>query len=119
MFNINVNVFGYKNILFPLYISKKSNEQVLDILLRSNEEKLYYVFIKDFNRLMYSKTEHKEKKYFCMSCLQNFTIKKILNNHRERWLSINDTQADKYETGIIKFKNYNKQITIPFKTYAD
>ena len=62
MFNINVNVFGYKNILFPLYISKKSNEQVLDILLISNEEKLHYVFIKDFNRLMYSKTERKEKK---------------------------------------------------------
>ena len=39
-----------------------------------------------------------------MLCLQNFTSKKILNNHRERCLLINDTQAVKYETGSIKFK---------------
>ena len=65
-FNININVFEYENRVFPLYVSKKSNEQVLNVLLISNEEKLYYIFIKDFNRLMYSKIEHKEKKHFCM-----------------------------------------------------
>ena len=27
-FKINVNVFGYENNVFPLYVSKKSNEQV-------------------------------------------------------------------------------------------
>ena len=63
-FNINVNVFGYENKVFPLYVSKKSNEQVLNVLLISNEEKSHYVFIKDFNRLMYSKAEHKEKNTF-------------------------------------------------------
>ena len=54
-----------------------------------------------------------------MSCLQNFTTKEILNNHRERCLLINETQAVKYETGTIKFKNFDKQIPIPFKIYAD
>ena len=81
-FNINVNVFGYENRVFPLYVSKKSNEQVLNVLLISNEEKSHYVFIKDFNRLMYLKTKHKDRKHFCMSCLQNFTTKEILNSHR-------------------------------------
>ena len=57
---------------------------------------------------MYSKIEHKNKKHFCISCLQNFTTKETLNNHRKRCLLINDTQAVKYETGIIKFKNYEK-----------
>ena len=120
-FNINVNVFGYENKVFPLYVSKKSNEQVLNVLLISNEEKSHYVFIKDFNRLMYSevKTKNQHKKHFCMSCLQNFTTKEILNSHRERCLLINDTQAVKYETGTIKFKNFCKQIPIPFKIYAD
>ena len=68
---------------------------------------------------MFSKTKHKDRKHFCMSCLQNFTTKEILNNHRERCLSINGTQAAIYEAGIIKFKNYDKQIPIPFKIYAD
>ena len=58
-FNINVNAFGYENKVFPLYVSKKSNEESLNVLLISNEEKSHYVFIKDFNRLMYSKTKQR------------------------------------------------------------
>ena len=120
-FNINVNVFRYGDKISPMYVSKKSNEQVLYVLLTSNEEKSHYVFIKDFNRLMYStvKAKNVHKKHFCMSCLQNFTTKEILNSHRERCFLINGTQGVKYETGKIKFKNFNKQIPIPFKIYAD
>ena len=120
-FNINVTVFGYENKIFPLYVSKIFNEQVLNVSLISNEENSHYVFIKDFNKLMYStvKTKNAHKKHFCMSCLQNFTTKEVLNNHRETCILINETQAVKYETGIIKFKNHNKQKPIPFKIYAD
>ena len=110
MYNINVNVFGHENKVFLLYVSKHSNEQVLNVLLISNEEKSHYVFIKDFNRLMYSKTKHKDKKHFCMSCLQNFSTKEILNNNRKQCLLINGCQAVNYESGIVKFTNYNKQI---------
>ena len=69
-FNINVNVFGYENSIFPFYVSKKFNEQVLNVLLISNEQKSEEknVFIKDFNRLMHSalKTRNDLKKHFCM-----------------------------------------------------
>ena len=37
-FNIKVNVFGYNNKVFSLYVSKKLNEQVLNVLLISNGE---------------------------------------------------------------------------------
>ena len=62
-FDINVNVFVYENSFFPLYVSKKSNEKVLNVLLISNEENSHYGFIKDFNRLMYStvKTKNTQK----------------------------------------------------------
>ena len=33
---------------------------------------------------MFSKIKHKDKKHFCMSCLQNVSTKEILNNHRKR-----------------------------------
>ena len=81
-FNINANIFGYEKRVFPLYVSKKFNEQVLNALLIKNEQNYsHYVFIKDFNRLMYSQIKIKNihKKHFCMSCLQNFTTKEILN----------------------------------------
>ena len=54
-----------------------------------------------------------------MSCLQNFSTEEILNNHKERCLLINGVQVAIYEKGVIKFKNYEKQLPIPFKTYAD
>ena len=96
-------------IKFIRYMFQKiSNEQELNVLLISNEEKSHYVFIKDFNRLTYSKIKHKDRKHFCMACLENFTTKEILNNHRERCLSINDTQAVIYKTGTIKFKYFDK-----------
>ena len=38
IFHFNVSVFGYENRYFPLYVSKNSNEQVLNVLLISNEE---------------------------------------------------------------------------------
>ena len=113
--------FGSENKVFPLYVSKKSNEQELNVLLMSNEEISHHVFIKDFNRLIYLevKTKNAHKKHFCMSCLQNFTTKEILNNHKKQCLLINGTQVTIYENGKIKFKNFDKQIPIPFKIYAD
>ena len=120
--DINVNVFGYENRVFPLYVSIKFNEKELNVLLIKNEnDESHYVFIKDFNRSMYSKikTKNVHRKHFCMLCLQNFTTKEILNSHRESCLLINDTQAVKYETGTIKFKNIDKEIPAPFKVYAD
>ena len=44
-FNTNVNVFRYGDNISPLYVSKTTNEQVLNVLLKSNEEKSHYVFI--------------------------------------------------------------------------
>ena len=60
-FNINLNVFGYQDKVFKLYVSKKLIEQVLNVLLISNGEDYHYVFIKYFNRLMYSKVKTKSE----------------------------------------------------------
>ena len=59
IFEINVNLFGYENKVYPLYISEKSDTLVLNVLLITKEEKPHYVFIKDFDRLMYSKAKTK------------------------------------------------------------
>ena len=68
---------------------------------------------------MFSRTKHKDKNHFCMTCLQSFTTAKILSNHKNQCLLINGCQAVNYESGIIKFTTYNKQIPILFKTYAE
>ena len=47
-FNINVNLFGYENKVFPRYVSRKFNEQVLNVLLISNEENHTIFLLKIF-----------------------------------------------------------------------
>ena len=118
-FQMQVNVFGYENKVYPLYISKKSYDQALNLLSITEKGKSNYVFIKDFNRLMFSRTEHKDKKHHCMFCLQSFTTEEILSNRKSQCLLINGCQAVNYESGTTKFTNHNKQIPILFKIYAD
>ena len=119
--NINLSAFYYNKKVYPLYISEQHSERVLNVLLISDEEKSHYVFIKDFNRMMCSQTgtKNKGKKYFCMHCLQNFTTEEILHKHKEKCIIINGIQKSTYESGTIEFKNYDKQIPVPFKIYAD
>ena len=95
-FQMQVNAFCYENKVYPLYISKKPYDQTL---LITEKGKSHYVFIKDFNRLMLSRTKHKDKKHYCMSCLQNFTAEEILSNHKKQSLLINGCQAVNYESG--------------------
>ena len=114
--NICINVFCYENKLtFPIYVSDQKFENSMDLLLVIDENKSHYVYIKDFDRFMFHKTKNKNKKYFCNSCLHCFSSKNVLNNHKEVCLSINGAQSVKSEKGTIEFKNYFKQIPVPFK----
>ena len=65
------------------------------------------------------KTKNKSKKYFCKSCLQYFSSKNVSTRHKEVCLSINGAQSLRLEKGTIEFKNYFKQIPVPFKIYAN
>ena len=68
---------------------------------------------------MFHKTKNKNKKWFCRSCLQCFSSENVLIKHKEDCLSINGQQSINLEKGTIEFKNYFKQIPVPFKIYAD
>ena len=94
-------------------------EDSIDLLLLTEDDKSHYVYIKDFNTFMFHKTKSKNKKWFCKSCLQCFSSKNVLIKHKEDCLSINGVQSVDVEEGIIKFENYSKQLSVPFKIYAD
>lgn len=55
----------------------------MDLLLITEEDKKHYVYVKDFNRMMYSKAKHKGKKYFCKGCLTFFlNSEEALQKHK-------------------------------------
>ena len=118
--NICVNVFCYKNkLVFPVYISNQTFKSSIDLLLLIDDDKSHSVYIKDFNTFMFHKTKNENKKWFCKSCLQCFSSENVLIKHKEDCLSINGQQSINLEKGTIEFKNYFKQLPVPFKIYPD
>ena len=125
--NIRINVFSYEEKqLFPIHISKESFEDHMELLLITGESEAeyrsHYVLIRDFNKFMNNQTKHKERKHFCMHCLQCFSSERVLNDHKENCITVNGTQAinmpDK-NNNILKFNNFHKQQAVPFVIYAD
>ena len=91
--SIRINVFGYENGQpFPIHISKETFKDQMNLLLITKDEKKHYVLIKDFNSFMYNQFKHKERKHFCMYCLQCFSSETILSNHASNCLKINGSQ---------------------------
>ena len=95
-----------------------------------DKEKQHYVYIKDSSRLMFNFTKHKEKKHFCMNCLQCFYSKEALAKHRTTCIAINGVGAVEMpkpyidKNGVeripsVYFKNHHKQLPVPFAIYAD
>ena len=106
----------------PFTSPKETFKDQMNLLLITKDEKKHYVLIKDFNVFMYNQSKHKERKHFCMYCLQCFSSERILANHVNNCLTINGAQAinmPKQRQNILKFNNFHKQLPVPFVTYAD
>lgn len=100
----------------------KKNTDELNPLIITDEEKQHYVLIKDFNRMMFNISKSHHRKHFCMHCLQHFTTKEGLDQHRGKCPLINGCQAVKMPNkgkNIVEFRNYYKQMPVPFVIYAD
>ena len=121
--SMRINVFGYENGQpFPIHISKETFEDQMNLLLITKDEKKHYVLIKDFNAFMYNQSKRKERKHFCMYCLQSFSSERVLANHVNNCLTINGAQAinmPKQGENILKFNNFHKQLPVPFVIYAN
>ena len=57
------NVFDYEDeLLFPIYVSDQKFKDSMDLLLLIDDDKSHYVYIKDFERFIFSKIKNKNKK---------------------------------------------------------
>ena len=125
---ININAYIYNEdgkYVSPIRNSKTEYEDTLNVLLLERETekeyKQHYVYIKDFNRLNYNITKHKNKKHFCLHCLQPFYSEYCLEAHKGDCLIINGTQRIEMPQPGSKvfFYGHQKQLPIPFVVYAD
>ena len=82
----------------------------------------HYCLVKSLSRLLaFQVSNRKEKKHFCLRCLNPFWCQESLSKHRE--------YCDEYEAvkivllpekgTMLNFKNYHKSEKVPFIVYAD
>ena len=91
----------------------------MDLLFITDENKLHYVYIKNFEWFMCNKTKNKNKKHFHRYWLLFFSNKKVLKELKNDCLKTNGKQSIKSRRISSKFKNYYKQLAVPFKIYGD
>ena len=94
----------------------------MELLLFTKDESKYHVLIKDVNKFMYNETKHKERKHFCMHCLQCFSSERELKSHKVNCIQVNGVQTIKMPTkddNILQVNNFHTQLPVPFVIYAD
>ena len=93
---------------------------------KSDLNLFYYMnhicLIKDINKYLYRNNKHKNRKYFCVRCLNLFNSEENLTKHKDLCIKYN-TKSDKLvlppENSILKFKKINEMIKTPFTIYYD
>ena len=119
-----INVFSNddKMTIYPLRMANRSCKNTIDLFLHEEDGKSHYTLIKNFHRLIRSqKTKSKDGKIFiCKRCFSHFTKEELLDKHIN-YCSINETTLVKMPepNTYLYFKNYHKQLPIPFVVYAD
>ena len=121
-----INVFSVdeKNVFYPLRMAQRDCINTIDLFLYEKDGVSHYSLIKHFNRFIRSqktKTKTKDGKiHICKRCFSHYTKLELLQKHI-KYCSTNGAVSVKMpEPGsMLYFKNYNKQLPIPFVVYAD
>jgi len=117
---ISANVLGYEETnIHPLRISEMTErEREVNLLLLEDK---HYVLINDLSRLLTSQTtNHEEKRFFCLRCLNSFTKKEVLDRHREYCGNHDFVRITMPEKGsTLEFKNHKHLMRVPIAVYAD
>ena len=117
-----VNVYGYDKEVYIIRSSGNNNrEQTINLLLISNDKTNHYCWIKSMSGLLNSqKYKRRHKRYYCERCLLSFKTQKSLDTHSEYCKDHDAIKITLPKKGtMLKFKNWNHSMRVPFVIYAD
>ena len=121
-----INVFSVNDNkkFYPLRMAGKDCLNTIDLFFYEQDGVSHYSLIKNFTRLVKSQiTSSKNGTVFiCKKCFTHYTnLKNELLQKHILYCSTNETVAVKMppRNTMLCFKNYHKQLAIPFVVYAD
>lgn len=135
--SISIHVYmydEYKKKVYPIRLSEEIKQYHLHLMLiteadKRNEGDLsnvlvksHYCFISNLSRLVSHQISANEHKLFlCDRCLQYFYREEFYKDHIDICIIHNSSRISmpKENDNIIKFKNYERKLPVPFIIYAD
>ena len=119
---INVFSVNENKKFYPLRMAKRNPQETIDLFLYEEDGKSHYSLIKHFSRLFRSQITSRTNGqiHICKKCFTHFSKEELFQKHIE-YCSINETVAVKMppRNTMLHFRNYYKQLPIPFVVYAD
>ena len=119
---INVFSVNENKKFYPLRMAERDCLSTIDLFLYEQDGVSHYSLIKNFTRLIKTqKTSSKNGTIFiCKKCFTHYTKYELLQKHTF-YCSNNETVSVKMppQNTMLGFKNYHKQLPIPFVVYAE
>ena len=103
-------------------MAKRDCKNTIDLFLIQENEKSHYCLIKNFHRLIRSQKtgSNNAKLFICKRCFWHFSKEELLDKHIEYCSNNKTAVVEMPEPGrMLYFKNYYKQLPVPFVVYAD
>ena len=118
-----INVFSNEGkTICPFRSADRDCKETIDLFLYEEDGKKHYSLIKNFSRLISSQktSSHNGRVFYCKRCFSHFFKEEVLEKHIE-YCSNNKTALVKMPKPktFLYFKNYYKQLPVPFVVYAD
>ena len=99
-----------------MFTSENNHKNDLNLFYHMN----HICLIKDINKYLFR--NNRDKKYFCVRCLNSFVSQETLNKHKNLCIKYN-TKNEKLvlpkENSMLKFNKINEMIKTPFTIYYD
>ena len=103
-------------------MAERDCKNTIDLFLVEEDGKSHFTLIKNFSRLIRSQLTSRtdEPIQICKRCFNHYTKPELLDNHI-KYCSNNKTAVVKMPkpNTFLQFKNYYKQLPVPFVVYAD
>ena len=119
---INVFSVNERNKFYPLRMAQRDPQKTIDLFLFEKDGKYHYSLIKSFSRLFRSQITSRTngRIHICKRCFSHFSKEELFQKHIE-YCSSNEAVVVKMppKNTNLGFRNYFKQLPIPFVVYAD
>ncbi len=84
MNKISINVLGWENEFYPMYISKEKNDILVNLLLISQGETHHYCLVCNLNRALSHTKSHRNQTHLCTTCFQGFGSEERMLSHSQQ-----------------------------------